>query len=105
MSVNLRLASLARVAVLSAALAVPAVTAAYADDGFFVDREGVNLQSAATASPFSTVRDAAKSQEDARLASTVPTVAGKRDVVGAGGHQDELNRLIYQPGHTVGFGG
>lgn len=34
----------------------------------------------------------------AHLASTVPMVAGKRDVVGAGGHQDTLANEIYQPG-------
>jgi hypothetical protein len=37
-------------------------------------------------------------EEYSRTASTVPMVGGKRDVVGAGGHQDELAREIYQPG-------
>jgi hypothetical protein len=43
-------------------------------------------------------------QEYSRTASTVPMVGGKRDVVGAGGHQDELAREIYQPGsHLTGW--
>ena len=33
-----------------------------------------------------------------RLASTVPMVGGKRDIVGAGGQQDTLARDIYTPG-------
>jgi hypothetical protein len=39
-----------------------------------------------------------------RLASTVPMVAGKRDLVGSGGHQDALANEIYQPGsHPAGW--
>jgi hypothetical protein len=33
-----------------------------------------------------------------RTASTVPTAGEPRDVLGAGGRQDELAREIYQPG-------
>jgi hypothetical protein len=103
MSLNLRFAPLARAVALSAALALPAATAAFADGDFNTNREDINLQSAATASPFSSVKSAARAQEDSRLATTSKTVPGKRDLLGAGGHQDELANQIYQPGHTVGF--
>lgn len=33
-----------------------------------------------------------------RTASTVPMVAGKRDLIGNGGSQDDLVREIYNPG-------
>lgn len=39
-----------------------------------------------------------------RVASTVPMVGGKRDLVGGGGQQDELANEIYQPGLNTDFG-
>jgi hypothetical protein len=105
MSFNLRFPSLARVAILSAALAVPALTAAHADDEYNSGRVAVTLQSAASGSPFHSVRDAARTQEDARLASSAKTLPGQRDLVGAGGRQDNVANDIYHPGRTVGFGG
>jgi hypothetical protein len=39
-----------------------------------------------------------------RVASTVPMVGGKRDLVGGGGQQDELANEIYQPGQNNDFG-
>ena len=105
MSVNLRFASLARVATIALALAIPVATAAYADDEYNSGRDAVNLQSAESASPFSSVRSAAGAHEDTRVTSTVPMVGGKHDVLGAGGGQDDLANKIYQPGHTVGVGG
>jgi hypothetical protein len=39
-----------------------------------------------------------------RVASTVPMVGGKRDLVGARGQQDELANEIYQPGRNNDFG-
>jgi hypothetical protein len=38
-----------------------------------------------------------------RLASTVPMVGGKPDLVGAGGRQEELAREIYTPGRGTFF--
>jgi hypothetical protein len=38
-----------------------------------------------------------------RIASTVPMVGGKPDLVGAGGRQDELAREIYTPGRGTFF--
>ena len=104
MTTTLRLSSIARMAVLSVALAFPVATSAYADGDFNISRDNIDLQSAATGSPFKSVRDAARQREYDRLASTVPMVGGKRDLVGNGGHQDNLANEIYQPGHTVGVG-
>lgn len=124
MTYNRRLASLARVSFLSVALAFPVATAAYADGDFNISRESVILQSVVDA-PVATAQanalelgrnDAfggvssaqlspAGTSVDSRLASTVPQMGGKRDLVGTGGHQDDLANQIYQPGHTVGFGG
>ena len=101
---TLRLGSIARVAVLSAALAFPIATSAYADGDFNISRDSIDLQSAATGSPFASVRNAARQQEYDRLASTKPMVGGKRDLVGNRGPQDNLANEIYQPGHTVGVG-
>jgi hypothetical protein len=39
-----------------------------------------------------------------RVASTVPMVGGKRDLLGGGGQQDELANEIYQPGRNNDFG-
>jgi hypothetical protein len=39
-----------------------------------------------------------------RVASTVPMVGGKRDLVGDRGQQDELANEIYQPGQSNDFG-
>ncbi|HZB90730.1 MAG TPA: hypothetical protein VE397_04760 [Stellaceae bacterium] len=55
-------------------------------------REQVVRQSAHSAA------DASSSDAGSRYASTAAMVAGKRDVVGSAGAQDDLARQIYQPG-------
>lgn len=44
------------------------------------------------------IRSPSANNPPGRVSSTVPTVDGKADVVGAGGPQDQINRKIYRPG-------
>lgn len=118
-----RLSTLARAATLSLALALPFVSVAYADDEYGTGHAAVIQQAAAsqpsaplTAAQVNALNDAFKvGQNDAfggarssqlapvsqsynsRLASTSATI-GDRDVVGAGGAQDQLANQIYHPG-------
>ena len=118
-----RFSTLARAATLSMALAFPIATIAYADDEYGTGHEAVIQQAAAStpSAPLSiaqrdALNDAFKvGQNDAfgasrssqlapvsqsynsRLASTSATV-GNRDLVGAGGVQDQIANQIYHPG-------
>ena len=118
-----RFTTLARAATLSMALAFPLVSMAYADDEYGTGHAAVIQQAAASphSAPLTTAQtnaldDAFKvGQNDAfgasrssqlapvsesynsRLASTSATV-GNRDLVGAGGAQDQLANQIYHPG-------
>lgn len=108
MFTNLRLA---RVAAVAATLLVPAMsglsTAAYADDEYGVATAHGALirQSAESAPSFSNFAALASGQKlgmtvaanAASSASDAPT-AGKQDLLGTGGKQDEFAREIYQPG-------
>ncbi len=122
MSNMLRLSSLARVAAVSMAFALPLAGAAYADDEYGTGHDSVIRQAAASSpsAPLSVAQVQALNeafqvgQNDAfggsrssqlapsalsytgRIAST--GLAGKRDVVGAGGAQDELANVIFHPG-------
>jgi hypothetical protein len=118
-----RFTTLARAATLSMALAFPLATIAHADDEYGTGHAAVIQQAAAstpsaalTAAQTNALNDAFKvGQNDAfggarssqlapvsqsynsRLASTNGTI-GNRDVVGAGGAQDQLANQIYHPG-------
>jgi hypothetical protein len=118
-----RFNTLARAATLSLALVFPVAISAYADDEYGTGHEAVIQQAAASqhSAPLSVAqRDALNDafkvgQNDAfggsrssqlapvsqsynsRLASTSAT-AGNRDLVGAGGVQDQIANQIYQPG-------
>lgn len=118
-----RFTILARAATLSMALAFPIATLAYADDEYATGHEAVIQQAAAsapsaalTAAQRDALNDAFKvGQNDAfggsrssqlapvsqnyngRLASMSAT-AGDRDLVGAGGAQDQIANQIYHPG-------
>ncbi len=122
MSTMFRMSTLLRTAALSGALLVPAVSA-FADDEYGTGHEIVIRQAAASspAAPLSAAQSQSLSeqfrlgQNDAfgastarrsfqpaaqgsRVASTAPMVAGKPDLVGQGGRQDQLAREIYHPG-------
>lgn len=102
---------LARIATVAATLLVPAAsgvsTAAYADDEYGVATAHGALirQSAESAPSVAAVAALATGQTPrmtmamnaARRASDAP-VAGKPDLFGSGGKQDELAREIYRPG-------
>jgi hypothetical protein len=122
MSNTLRFTSLARAAALSLALVAPAAVTAYAADEYGTNQETVVRHAASSlpAAPLSLAQQSALGdafklgQNDAfgaarssqlapvaqnymvRLASASAAVA--KDVVGAGGAQDELANAIYQPG-------
>lgn len=102
------LTSLARAAALSMALAIPAAgfaTSAFADDEYGTNRSPSILESAQSfrvANPADTPLARATAQARA-AASTVATTARNapvvsNDLVGQGGHQDDLAREIYVPG-------
>jgi hypothetical protein len=123
MTRNFRFSTVARAATLSLALAMPVATVAYANDEYGTSHETVIQQAAAstpsaplTAAQTNALNDAFKvGQNDAfggarssqlapvsqgynsRLASTSATI-GNRDLVGAGGAQDQLANQIYHPG-------
>jgi hypothetical protein len=97
-------ASLARITALAAALALPAATAAIADDNA-AHETLIMAQSASPAQKAPQRAENAAVKDEARSGSTFSTLGMTRDVLGAGGRQDELARKIYQPGQTVGFGG
>jgi hypothetical protein len=104
------LTSLARAAVLSMALAIPAAaglaTAAHADDEYGTNRGPSILHSAQSVratNPAETPLAVATAQ--ARVAASPvattaqrPAVAGLNDLVGQGGQQDQFARETYQPG-------
>jgi hypothetical protein len=118
-----RFTTLARAATLSMALAFPIATIAYADDEYGTGHEAVVQQAAAstpsaklTVAQTNALNDAFKvGQNDAfgaarssqlapvnqtynsRLASMSAT-SGNRDLVGAGGAQDQIANQIYHPG-------
>ncbi len=115
MSNNLRLASLARAATLSLALALPAIAgfagAAHADDEYGTGHETLVQQSAHSAPSFGRAFALATGQAvqpqavagntgtSGRSVATdaaAPTV--KQDLLGTGGQQDNLARQIYHPG-------
>jgi hypothetical protein len=114
MSTNFRIASLARAAAISMAVAVPAVsglaTSAFAYDPFGGDPAVIeqSAQSARYANPNDTplarATAAAKAASSAYAAnpSSVATDASKTgvslDLNGKGGPQDQLGREIYHPG-------
>lgn len=124
MTNTLRIKSFARATALSLALIAPVATTAFADDEYGTQHERVISQAASStpSAPLSVAQSNALSdafklgQNDAfgasrssqlapvgesyvgRLASTDGSANGKRDLVGAGGAQDELARAIYQPG-------
>jgi hypothetical protein len=118
-----RFTTLARAATLSLALVAPLATIAYADDEYGTGHAAVIQQAAAstpsaapTVAQTNALNDAFKvGQNDAfgaarssqlapvsqsynsRLASMNATT-GNRDLVGAGGAQDQLANQIYHPG-------
>ena len=118
-----RFTTLARAATLSMALAFPLATMAYANDEYGTGHEAVIQQAAAstpsaalTIAQTNALNDAFKvGQNDAfgaarssqlapvsqsynsRLASTSATV-GSRDLVGAGGVQDQVANQTFDPG-------
>jgi hypothetical protein len=107
-----RLPSLARVATLSLALAVPAIGlagAAHADDEYGTNRSPSILQSAQSAFANKSETPLARATAAAKAASSVyaanrssvatdATVGGKLDLNGQGGAQDQLGQEIYHPG-------
>ena len=118
-----RFTTLARAATLSMAFALPLATLAYADDEYGTGHSAVIQQAAAstpsaplTVAQTNTLNDAFKvGQNDAfgaarssqlapvsesynsRLASTSAT-SGNRDLVGAGGVQDQIANQTFHPG-------
>ncbi len=121
MSTNFRISALLRTAALSAVLLVPAVSA-FADDEYGTGHESVIRQAAAStpSAPLAVAQvqtlnetfkvgqnDAFGGSRSSQLAPSVESytgkiastgLAGKRDVVGAGGAQDELATEIFHPG-------
>lgn len=121
MSTNFRISVLLRTAALSAVLIVPAVSA-FADDEYGTGHETVVRQAAAStpSAPLNVAQtqalqnqfkvgenDAFGGSRSSQLAPSAESYtsriastgfAGMRDVVGAGGAQDELAREIYHPG-------
>lgn len=107
MSTNLRIATLARAATLSLALALPAV--AHADDEYGTGHERLVTQSAQSAPSFGTAVGLAIGQPQAQAVArnawqgvqvrsdvSAPTV--KQDLLGTGGQQDEVARETFHPG-------
>ena len=105
-----RLPSLARVATLSLALAVPAMGltgSAFADDGYGTGHEQLVQQSAQSAPSFADAfalatghaqRQAIAKNAAAPVASDAVVPMIKHDLLGTGGQQDNLAREIYHPG-------
>ncbi len=108
-----RLPSLARVATLSLALAVPAMGlagAAYADDEYGTGHERLVQQAARSAPSFAgafalatgqaqhqaIAKNSGTSQPSIVSDAVTPTI--KQDLLGTGGQQDNLAREIYHPG-------
>jgi hypothetical protein len=111
MSTNRKIATLARAATLSLALALPALAgfagAAHADDEYGTGHERIVTQSAQSAPSFGTAIGLAAGQpqaqalarnawQDVRSDVSAPTV--KQDLLGTGGQQDELARETFHPG-------
>ncbi|HEX7967703.1 MAG TPA: hypothetical protein VF502_05750 [Stellaceae bacterium] len=122
MSSTLRITNLARVAALSMAFALPLAGVAYADDEYGTGHETV-IRQAAASHPSASLsvaqtraldeafkvgqNDAFGASRSSQLAPSVESytgkvasiaLAGKRDVVGAGGAQDALANQIFHPG-------
>jgi hypothetical protein len=86
--------------ILRAARAAPAAPALTAEQRRVLEKEfktGQNDAFGAASAP----QPSQLIQEYSHTASTVPIVGGKRDLVGDGGHQDELAREIYRPGSPL----
>ncbi len=122
MSSTLRLTNLARVAVVSMAFALPFASVAYADEEYGTGHDSVIRQAAVStpSAPLSVTQsqtlnevfkvgqnDAFGGSRSSQLAPSAESyvgkiastgLAGKRDVVGAGGAQDELATEIFHPG-------
>ncbi len=121
MSTNFRISALLRAATLSAALMIPAVSA-FADDESGTGHDSV-IRQAAASNPSASLNfaqtqalqnqfkvgqnDAFGGSRSSQLAPSAESyvgeiastgLAGKRDVVGAGGEQDRLATEIYHPG-------
>ena len=112
MSNNFRLTTLARVAVLSMALAIPAgfAPAAHADDMYGVGTQhGALIRQSAESAPSvgaavglalgqkAPQQQAVAGKTAAPVVSDAGAASGKQDLVGDGGQQDNLAREIYQP--------
>ncbi len=122
MSSTLRLTNLARVAVVSMAFALPLASVAYADDEYGTGHDSVIRQAAVStpSAPLNVAQtqalenqfkvgqnDAFGGSRSSQLAPSAESytgkiastgLAGKRDVVGAGGEQDALATVIFHPG-------
>ena len=112
MSTTLRIATLARAATLSLALALPAVAglagAARADDEYGTGHERLVTQAAQSAPSFGTAIGLAIGQPQAQAVArnawqnvqvrsdVSPSV--KQDLLGTGGPQDNLAREAFHPG-------
>jgi hypothetical protein len=112
MSTNLGIATLARAATLSLALALPAVAgfagAAHADDEYGIGHERLVTQSAQSAPSFGAAIGLATGQPQAQaiarnsqnvpVRSDVSAPSIKQDLLGTGGEQDNLVRETFHPG-------
>jgi hypothetical protein len=113
MSTNLRIATLARAATLSLALALPALAgfagAAHADDEYGTGHERLVTQSAESAPSFATAVGLATGQPQAQalarnawqnvqVRSDVSAPSVRQDLLGTGGQQDNLARETFHPG-------
>ena len=112
MSTNLGIATLARAATLSLAIALPALAgfagAAHADDEYGTGHERLVTQSAQSAPSFGTAIGLATGRPHAQAlarnawpnvqvrSDVSPSV--KLDLLGTGGQQDELARETFHPG-------
>ena len=111
MSTNLGIATLARAATLSLALALPAVVgfagAAHADDEYGTRHERLVMQSAQSAPSFGTAIGLATGQPQAQalarnawqsVRSDVSAPSIRQDLLGTGGQQDNVARETFHPG-------
>jgi hypothetical protein len=112
MSTNLGIAMLARAAILSLAIALPAVVgfagAAHADDEYGTGHERLVTHSAQSAPTFGTAVGLATGEPQAQAlarnawqsvqvrSDVSPSV--KQDLLGTGGQQDNLARETFDPG-------
>ncbi|HKW55588.1 MAG TPA: hypothetical protein VJO12_17995 [Stellaceae bacterium] len=107
MSTTINLATLARAATLSLALALPAV-AAYADDEYGTGHERLVQQAARSAPSFGTAiglaigqpqaQAIARNSQNVPVRSDVSAPSVKQDLLGTGGEQDNIARETFHPG-------